>query len=316
MSKILQRLNALVISLLALVLTSVLVAQIRSGVHPTARASPPGDDWLWPQTLEVYPAHAGDPVKLVKITKGGNEIVPGTYKMPQIAADMFQGPDAVKDWLSDASFTLRSQTSKNIAAVGIAVLFPTRRTDEECGEPPRGVDCGKDSHWCDGGCPTLIDNTLHWGLVPPMTASGLEARYAQARAGGEHWRILRQGKGPLRLPPGEEITLSLADRVEGIWVGRDPRPFFSDVLDAILRTEGLDEATGEVPCRERAKSKTGCAFAKVSKFTIGIDIVYFEDGTIWGNYGYGYALPNPDGIFTRVSEGEIPGGLKPNPPVN
>src|SRR5208283_666773 len=105
--------------------------------------------------------------------------------------------------------------------------------------------------------------------------------------------------------PGEEITLSLADRGEGIWGGTDPRPF-SNVLNPTLRWEGLDEATGEKPCRERANSKTGCAFAKVSKFNIGIDIVYFEDGTIWGNYGYGYALPNPDGIFTRVDARDFP----------
>ena len=51
------------------------------------------------------------------------------------------------------------------------------------------------------------------------------------------------------------------------------------------------------------------AFAEVSKFNIGVDVVHFEDGTIWGNYGYGYATPNPDGIFTRVSaEGRPLGG--------
>jgi len=191
MSKVLQRLNVVAIWLLGGVLASVVVAQIRSGVRPTAQAAPPDDDWLWPQTLQVYPAHAGDPVKLVKITKGGNEILPGTYKMPQIAADTFHGRDAVRDWLSDASITLRSQTSKNIAAVGIAVVFHMRRTDAECGEPPRETQCGKDPHWCDGGCPTLLHDTLHWGLIAPMTASGLEARYAQARADGEYWRILR-----------------------------------------------------------------------------------------------------------------------------
>ncbi len=312
MSKILPRLNVLVISFLAVVLTSVLVAQTKPGVRPTARAGRPDDEWTWPQTLQVYPAHPGDPVRLVKITKGGNEIVPGTYQMPQIATDTFHGRDAVRDWLSDASITLRSQTSKNIAAVGIAVVFPMRRTDAECGEPPRGVWCGKDPHWCDGGCPTLLHDTLHWGLIPPMTASCLEARYAQARADGEYWRVLRQGRGPLQLPPGEEITLSLADRGEGLWGGTDPRPF-SNVLNPTLRWEGLDEATGEKPCRERANSQTGCAFAKVSKFNIGIDIVYFEDGTIWGNFGFGYGLPNPDGIFTRVSEQESLGGLKSIP---
>jgi hypothetical protein len=72
-------------------------------------------------------------------------------------------------------------------------------------------------------------------------------------------------------------------------------------MNAILYEEGLEEAKDARPCAERANSKTGCAFADVQKFNFGIDIVYFDDGTIWGNYGYGYATPNPDGIFTRVS---------------
>jgi hypothetical protein len=70
-------------------------------------------------------------------------------------------------------------------------------------------------------------------------------------------------------------------------------------MNGIVYEEGIEEAKGAEPCLERINSKKGCAFAEVSKFNIGIDVVYFDDGTIWGNYGYGYAIPNPDGIFTR-----------------
>src|SRR5208337_5689983 len=86
MSKILQRLNVLVISFLALVLTSALVAQIKPGVRPTAQAASPDEEGVWPKTLEVSPSEPGDPVRLVRILKGGEEIVPGTYILPEVSA--------------------------------------------------------------------------------------------------------------------------------------------------------------------------------------------------------------------------------------
>jgi hypothetical protein len=77
-------------------------------------------------------------------------------------------------------------------------------------------------------------------------------------------------------------------------------------MNGILWEEGIEEAKGAASCAERANSKTGCAFAGVSKFNIGIDVVYFDDGTIWGNYGYGFATPNPDGVFTRANVQDSP----------
>jgi hypothetical protein len=96
----------------------------------------------------------------------------------------------------------------------------------------------------------------------------------------------------------------------------DPRHGFSDSMNIILHEEGIEDAGGEAPCLERINSKKGCAFSEVSKFNVGIDVVYFEDGTIWGNYGYGYAVPNPDGIFTRVNAHDSPGTDPPPRTVN
>lgn len=309
MSKVLKRLNVLAIWLLGGVLASVVVPQIWPGARLFARIPARDDEGVWPKTLEVYPSHEGDPVKLVRITKDGKEVMPGTYRMPQIAGTDSENVDAVKEWLHDASFILKSQTSKNTVSVGISITFPARNTDVACFYITG--DKTQPSPWCDGGCPALIHSVLHWGLIPAMTASGLEARYARTRADGQNWRILRQGKRPLRLAPGEEITLSLAGHDDGIISLTDPRHGFTDTMNGIVGNEGIDEARGEEPCVERANSRTGCAFAEVSKFNIGVDIVYFEDGTIWGNYGYGYALPNPDGIFTRVDEHDFPGIISP-----
>lgn len=316
MSRVLQRLNVLAIWLLGGVLASVLVARIWPTGRPLAQASAPDNKWAWPLTLQVYPAHPGDPVMLVRITKDGKEVVPGRYRMPQIVGDGFQDVDAVKEWLRDASFALKNQSSKNVVSVGIAVVFPARRADIEChsitgSKSAREPWCDAHPHWCDGGCPELVDSTVHWGRIPALTASGLEARYRAEAKGMFGDRAPLQGNEWLRLAPGQEAILSLAGRVEGVWASTDPRHPFSNNMNGILYQEGLEVARDTEPCDVRANTKTGCAFAEVSKFNIGVDVVYFEDGTIWGNYGYGYALPNPDGIFTRVDAHDFPGIATP-----
>ena len=70
------------------------------------------------------------------------------------------------------------------------------------------------------------------------------------------------------------------------------------------------------PCGAGANSKTGCAFSQVSKFNIGLDVVYFEDGTVWGNYGYGYAFPNPDGTYARIRTDDSQAAPSPAPTRN
>jgi len=319
MSRLLQHLNVIAICLLGGVLASLLLAQVRPGARPSARPDKAEVEGVWPKTLRVYPAHQGDPVKLVRIMKDGKEVVPGTYTMPQIAADAHQDAEAVKEWLRDVSFTLKSEASKTIASAGIAIVFPVRRTDLECsyaGTPAPNPWCDAHPHWCDGGCPSLVHNTLHWGRVPALTASGLEARYHAEATGRYGDRALLQGEEWLRLAPGEEVTLSLAGRVDGMAVITDPRTDFSNVMNGILHAEGIEEARDTEPCTDRANSKTGCAFAEVSKFNVGTDVVYFEDGTIWGNYGYGYARPNPDGVFTRVDAHDVPGLVSPASAAN
>ena len=316
MSRLLQLLNVLAVCLLSGVLAPMLVAQTQAGSRSPERFPRP-DLEPWPETLQVYPAHAGDPVEVVRIMKDGNELVPGTYRMPQIAGDPGQAVDAVKGWLGAASFTLKSQSSKNIVSIGISVVFPTRRTDLECGESPGGEWCGANPHWCDGGCPELLGETLHWGLIPGSARSGLEARYRAVARGVYGDRVPLEGKEPLRMVPGKEITLSWDGRVAG-GAHMDTRRRFADVVSLFLFNEGIEEATDTELCILRAYSNPnkGCAFAEVPKFSIALDIVYFEDGTIWGNYGYGYALPNPDGIFTRVDATHFPGIASPAPAPN
>jgi len=316
-SRVHQRLNVLAICLLGGVLGAVLVVQIWPHGRALAQAGmKEEDEWTWPKTLQVYAAQPGDPVKLVKITKGGEELLAWKYKMPQIAGDASQIVAAVKDWLSDVSFTLKSQTSKNIAALSIAVVLPVRGTDLECNsitgeKSAREPWCEAHPHWCDGGCPELVTNTLHWGLIPAQAASGLHSRY-KAEAKGIHGdRTIVEGKGLLRVGPGEEVTLLVAGRVDGMGAISDPRHGVPDTVNGLLYWEGIEEAKDAEPCSERRNSKKGCAFSEVSKFNIGLDVIYFEDGTIWGSYGYGYAIPNPDGIFTRVSAYDSPSIGKP-----
>ena len=302
-----SRLSLPAACLLAGVLASVLAGQ--------ARHADEEKEWEWSNILEVYPFHSGDPVRLVKIVKGGKELQFGAYGLPQMAGNEREHegePDnvgRVKEWLKDSSFVLKSQTLKTVVSVGISVVFAARDTGVDCpsitgSKAAREPWCDAHPHWCDGGCPELIRTSLHWGLVPGSAASGLEARYRAEARGLFGDRIVLQGKGRLLLVPGEEVTLSPADCVDGAEHGRgsisDPRHGPTDVMNGILFDEGIDEAQDTDPCEERANSKTGCAFAEVPKFNVGLDIVYFDDGTIWGNYGYGYAIPNPDGIFTRV----------------
>jgi len=322
MSRVLERLNVLAICLLGGVLSAVLGSQIwpRGGVLAqagmTEQVAKEEAEYTWPKTLRVCPAHAGDPVKLIKITKGGVLLQPGKYQLPQLAGDTFQNVNAVQGWLRDVAFSLRSEAPKNIVSVGIAVMLPVRSTDVDCISRIRDGDqlCHIDPHWCDGGCPVIKYCTLHWGLVPAAAASGLRSRYASWAKGdyGDGDRKLLQGRNTLLLAPGEEVALS-AERPADWMVGgiAAEGSHFPSPLNAILWDEGLEEAKDARPCAERANSRTGCAFAEVPKFNFGIDVVYFEDGTIWGNYGYGYATPNPDGIFTRLNTHDTPDNGSP-----
>lgn len=341
MPKPLERMNLIAICLLGAALGSVVVAQIRPAVSQRNDSGAAlKDEWRWPDTLQVYPSHPDDPVKLVKITKGRSELVPGLYKMPLIAGTSTEDMGAVGEWLErDVSITLKSQTSKAIVTVGISVIFPARDTGIDCfygdkGGPMSEAWCGSHPNWCDGGCPEFVTDMLHWGLIPAGTLSGLEARFARWRAERNDvgWPYVLQGEGTLRIAPGQEVVLapapfspsyprwvpgpgrtmvvSTAGRANVSIGGGDPRDTSGGLirmLNGILRNEGIDEAKGEAPCDDRANSVTGCAFAKVPKFNIAVDIVYFEDGTVWGNYGYGHATPNPDGIFTRVDPLDSPG---------
>jgi hypothetical protein len=303
MSKALQTLNLIAIGLLGTVLGCVLVAQTWPRDAKPGCAPEP-DSRLqqaeWPKTLQVYPFHRGDPVELLRILKDGEEVVPGTYRLPAIAGDGSQTVDAVNDWLKDVSFVLRNQAPKAIISVGISVVFPARRTDLECTQitghkSAREPWCDAHPHYCDGGCPALTDKTLHWGQIPAQAASALEARYRRHNLG----MAAPEGEQPLRLAPGQEIPLSAAGG-NGDTAERDPRHPFTDIVNGILFRYGIDEAKDTTPCLARLDSKTGCALSEVSKFNIALDIVYFEDGTIWGNFGYGLAAPNPDGVYTRV----------------
>ncbi len=314
MSSILQRLNVLLISLLAIVLTSVLVAQIKPAMHPTPQAESPDEEGVWPRTLQVSPSEPGDPVKLVRIMKGGQELVPGTYIMPEVSAANGSVMAGLLDgWLKDMSVVLENDSSKDVTSVGIAVVFPFRETDQECADITGSKSthepwCEAHPHWCDGGCPNLTQESLHWGRLPADTAKALQARYsAEGRTEvtyPEPWAMPLQGKGPLRLAPGSQVALFPPD------VGRypavtDPRHRFSACLDMQLEAEGLEKAQGTTESLvSRANSEFGWAYRAVPKFNVAIVVVYFADGTIWGNFGFGYGVPNPDGIFTRVSERE------------
>ncbi len=316
MSKVLHRLNTLAICLLGGVLGAVLVAQVWPRSRALAQAGEAYDERQWPQTLQVYPSHPADPVKLVKIMKAGEELVPGEYEMPKVAGDTIENSDASRAWAKDLSFIVESQTSKNIVSVGISVIFPGRRTGFDCASfsgPGAERWCGAHPHWCDGGCPILVEDTFHWGRIPAGTASGLQARYRPEAKGEYGDRFPLEGKRSLQLGSGEQLELLAADRVVGVGEMTDPRLGAGYYLFRILYEEGIEEAKGAKPCVERRNSKTGCAFADIPKFNVAIDIVYFDDGTIWGNFGYGYARPNPDGIYTRVNVPDPPGAAGPTP---
>lgn len=305
MSRLLQALNLAAICLLGGVLASVLVVRARPQAHARALAEKSDISWPMPETLQLYPAHPGDPVKLVGITKGASQIELGKYRVPVLEADTFSGPNPFDDWLKDASFVVRNQTSTRIVSVGISVVFPARRPNVACHSVFDVSWCDQHPNWCDGGCPTLVERTLQWGRIPAAAATGLEARL-QANHVLSSSPVLDKGapaisRPALALAAGGEVSLSRDGRAEGLTALTDPSRPFSSTMTRVALNEGLDEARGAESCTTvRQYSKLGCAFAEVSKFNIGIDIVYFEDGTIWGNYGYGYAVPNPDGIFTRV----------------
>ena len=103
MWKVVLRSSVLAIGLLAGALASALTAQVSPETSPPSQYVPRFDLEPWPETLQVYPSHPGDPVELVRITKDGQEVVPGSYALPRIAGDIFQDEHAVKDWLNGAS---------------------------------------------------------------------------------------------------------------------------------------------------------------------------------------------------------------------
>ncbi|MGD0224574.1 MAG: hypothetical protein ABSF71_19765 [Terriglobia bacterium] len=330
MCKLIPRLNLVAICLLAGVLAAVLVRVLAAQMRPQSAAVAAlakEHDWVWSKTLQVCPTQRGDPVKLVRIIKDGKEVVPGVYPLPDIVGDHFLHPNPLDDWLKDTLLVVRNQSSKNIVSIGIAFVFPARQTNSDCRYlvtnkwSPSDPFCDANPGWCEGGCPVLLEKSSHWGFVPAVAASGLEARYLADDRRPEGRRespvgALLQGKEWLRIGPGQETALSAAGRGDGWTTMTIPKHPFTDNIDGILAHEGIEEAQDTEPCALRANSETGCAFAKVSKFNIGIVVVYFEDGTIWGNFGYGYAQPGPDGIFTRIGTHETTEGAVVTPPAN
>lgn len=183
MSKLLERLNLIAVCLLGGVLAAVMVAQVLPGGQIPERYLERAKSVDWPKTLQLAPAHKGDPVRLVKILKAGIPLVPGQYKLPRILGHYFdyeKGP--VAQWLGDMSFVVANQGTKSIVSVGISLVLPMHETEVDCRfvptpQIPRDPLCVVDPDWCDGGCPALFNQTFSWGFVPAMTASGLEARY-------------------------------------------------------------------------------------------------------------------------------------------
>ena len=119
------------------------------------------------KSLQVYAANPRDAVRLVRIMKDGTEVVPGTYVQSEMSEDYSSSSYPVEDWLRDASFVLKNQTGKTIVCVGMSVVFPARTTGIECSSITGSKSawepwCEAHPHWCDGGCPDLIRNTLHW----------------------------------------------------------------------------------------------------------------------------------------------------------
>jgi hypothetical protein len=126
MSKLLQRLNVVAIGSLACALTAVLTVQLWPRVRLLAGFGVDDDPWAGPKTLQVCASHPGDPVRLVKITKAGKEVVPGQYRIPQIKGRSLDNGKALLEWLTDVSFTLRNQSSKSIVSDR---LYPTDSTN-------------------------------------------------------------------------------------------------------------------------------------------------------------------------------------------
>ena len=71
-----------------------------------------------------------------------------------------------------------------------------------------------------------MSGTLHWGLIPASTASGLKSRNLfEGKQLAFDWEegVPLQGRERLRLAPGQEISLSLRGRVDGLRPHSDPK---------------------------------------------------------------------------------------------
>jgi hypothetical protein len=148
-------------------------------------------------------------VRVIKVMENGQEIQPGRAIKP----DEVPGQQIIagEDWLSNLSFVVKNRTAMRIDYMKILVFFR------------------EDQHY---------DRRLEFGQIPPA---------AMAYFGHPPFINPPKGSGsPLKLGPGQEMTISLAGYVDAIKMAkRTVRPFSSLTKCAIFLSEAyFDDPQG------------------------------------------------------------------------
>lgn len=131
--------------------------------------------------INVYrqPKNIADPVQIIRITEGGNEIVQGVFRMPPYETPGQPIP-ASDDWIENLSISLKNLTSIKIEFMRVHFSFLY----------------GEDPHHLGH----VVGWDLDLGQIPAVTASTYYKKGKVPAGTGQ----------PLDFSPGQEITIPLA----------------------------------------------------------------------------------------------------------
>lgn len=133
-----------------------------------------------PRTVDIEPENLSDAVKIVRISEGGMEVLPGRFLEPYLPGKPFQAGD---NWLRDLSITLKNQTSKKIAFVWVTFIFPQDESN-------------------------IFEGHIYWELMLGQPPANTLGTFNHPR------EVIPKGTGrPLNFAPGQEMTISLGDYI-------------------------------------------------------------------------------------------------------